>query len=79
VATIIPLLVKNRKRLGIAGFYYYTWAGQEYRNADPWNFAGLVAYTGRSLVTKPAFSAFKRAALALEHCRAKTTAGACVR
>ena len=78
VAAIIPLLARNRKRIGLSAFYYYTWAGHEFRNADPWSFAGLFNYTGGGhFVAKPAFAAFKRAALALEHCRAKATATRC--
>jgi hypothetical protein len=77
VAAIIPLLARSRARLGISAFYYYTWAGQEYHNANPWNFAGLFDYTGHRLIAKPAFAAFTRAALALERCRAKTRDTSC--
>jgi hypothetical protein len=77
VAKIVPMLAQNRTRLGLAGFYYYTWAGQEYHNANPWNFAGLLDYTGHRLMPKPAFNAFKQAALAIEHCRVKTVGSRC--
>ncbi len=46
VTSILPLLARNRVRLHLAGFYYYTWAGRQYRNANPWNFAGLFDFTG---------------------------------
>lgn len=77
VEKILPLLASNRARLRLTGFYYYTWAGHEFHNAPPWNFAGLFDYTGGRFLAKPAFTAFKRAALALEHCRAKVTATRC--
>jgi hypothetical protein len=71
VGQLLPLLAKNRKRLNLAGFDYYTWAGRERRNSLPFEFAGLFRYTADRFVAKPVFGVFKREALALEHCRAK--------
>jgi hypothetical protein len=71
VGQLLPLLAKNRGRLGLAGFYYYTWAGRERRNALPFEFAGLFRVTNNKLIAKPVYPVFVRAALALEHCRAK--------
>jgi hypothetical protein len=71
VGQVLPLLAKNRKRLNLAGFYYYTWAATERRNALPFEFAGLFRYTANRFIAKPVFDVFRRSALALEHCRAK--------
>jgi hypothetical protein len=71
VGRLLPLLAKDRKRLNLAGFDYYTWAGRERRNSLPFEFAGLFRYTGDRFIAKPVFGVFKREALALEHCRAK--------
>jgi hypothetical protein len=71
VGQLLPLLAKNRKRLNLAGFDYYTWAGRERRNSLPFEFAGLFRYTADRFIAKPVFGVFKREALALEHCRAK--------
>jgi hypothetical protein len=71
VGQLLPLLAKNRKRLNLAGFDYYTWAGRERRNSLPFEFAGLFRFTANRFIAKPVLEAFSRGALALEHCRAK--------
>jgi hypothetical protein len=72
-AALLPLLGANWRALGLVGFYYYTWVGDEYRNAPPFNFSGLFRSTGNGFVAKPAYQAFRQGALALENCRAKGT------
>src|SRR5947209_2082111 len=42
VSTMLPLLVRNRTRLGLAAFYYYDWAGMDRRNYLAFDFAGLM-------------------------------------
>ena len=69
VAALMPLLAADRRQLGLAGFYFYTWAGAENRGASAFSFAGLLRYHAGKLTRKPAFAAFKRAALAMEGCR----------
>jgi hypothetical protein len=72
VGQLLPLLASNRVRLGLAGFYYYTWAGRDRTNSLPFDFAGLFHFAGNRFTAKPVYSVFARAALALEHCRSKS-------
>ena len=71
LAKLIPMLGRDRTKLGLLGFYYYTWAGVETRNAVSFNFAGLFRFQAGRFVAKPAFYAFRSAALGLENCRQK--------
>ncbi len=70
-AAALPLLARYRASLNLAGFDYYTWASQEIPHESAFLFAGLLRYVAGALVKKPAFSAFAKAALAIEHCRRK--------
>jgi polysaccharide biosynthesis protein PslG len=72
VGRLLPLLAKNRVRLGLAGFYYYTWAGRDRTNSLPFDFAGLFHFSENRFTAKPVYSVFSRGALALEHCRTKS-------
>jgi hypothetical protein len=72
----VPLLAANRHKLGLAGFYYYTWITNESAGAsvDQFNFAGLLRFlNGRGTFLKPALGAFSKAALRIEGCRRKAT------
>jgi hypothetical protein len=71
VGAVLPLLASHRRQLGLLGFYFYTWVGQEYRGASSFNFAGLFRFANNRLVAKPVFGVFRRGALALERCRVK--------
>jgi len=71
IGKVLPLLVRNRVRLGLAGFYYYDWAGLERDNYLAFDFSGLFRLSGGTFVPKPAYEVFKRGALAMEDCRAK--------
>ncbi len=72
IATVLPMLAAERQALGLAGFYYYTWMGDESERADNFSFAGLLGFhDGASIVVKPALAAYRRAALRLEGCRSK--------
>lgn len=70
IAQAIPLLARNRKRLKLMGFYYYTWITNETppgARIDQFNYAGLLRFIdGVGSSAKPALSAFGRAALAIE-------------
>jgi hypothetical protein len=68
LAQLLPLLAQNRKRLGLAGFYYYTWMTTDPRNARPFDYAGLLHYDAatKTVRPKPAYWAFRRAVAALE-------------
>ncbi len=77
IAAVLPLLAGARKRLGLSGFYLYTWTAKERRGAYTFDFSGLLRYTGSRFVAKPALSAFKRVALKLEGCRSKSVGNRC--
>jgi hypothetical protein len=69
VAATLPVLAAHRKSLRLAGFYYYTWIGDQSKLNYDFDFAGLVGwYPDRAIALKPALGAFARAALALEGC-----------
>jgi Glycosyl hydrolase catalytic core len=82
VAQAVRLLAANRRRLGLAAFYYYTWITNESAGAsvDQFNFAGLLRFLdGRGTFVKPAFATFTKAALAIEGCRSKgSVATSCI-
>jgi hypothetical protein len=67
ISSLLRLLGANRRRLGIIGFDYYTWMGDEHHNAYTFNFSGLLKYSGGKVSAKPALAAFTKAAHALEH------------
>jgi polysaccharide biosynthesis protein PslG len=70
VATLLPLLAKNRRALNLVGFDWFTWAGADDPGGNLFDFSGLYHYAGSGQFTaKPATSAFRKAALAIEHCR----------
>jgi hypothetical protein len=71
LATLLPILAKERRQLGLAGFYYYNWAGLERRGADSFDFSGLFKYTDFQFYAKPAFNVFRADALQMEGCRSK--------
>jgi hypothetical protein len=72
LAQVIPLLGKNRVKLGLIGFDYYTWAGIEDKNGLAFDFSGLERFTTTGqFVAKPALAAFRHGALGLEGCRQK--------
>lgn len=72
LATLLPLLGRDRTSLGLAGFDWYTWMGEEFSGAPEFDFAGLLAISTTGQVTaKPALTAFRTAALALEGCKGK--------
>jgi hypothetical protein len=73
LAAVIPLLARYRRRLGLMSFYYYTWVTADIPGGDPFQFAGLFGLNHGRLVKKPAYNAFRRAALALEGCRRKAS------
>jgi polysaccharide biosynthesis protein PslG len=71
LATLLPLLASNRTRLGLGGFYYFTWVSEETPGTSWSHFSGLFRFSNNALRAKPAFFAFRTAALALEGCRQK--------
>jgi hypothetical protein len=71
LSTLLPMLAKDRRQLGLAGFYYYDWAGLEQRGAEAFDFSGLFKYSDFQFFAKPAFKAFRGDALWMEGCRSK--------
>jgi hypothetical protein len=67
ISAVLPLLAANRAKLDLIGFDWYTWMGDQYRGGSPWGFAGLLGWHNGNVFTKPALSAFRQRALALEH------------
>ncbi len=79
-AALFPLLLKNRRSLGLAGFDYYTWADNETRGGYYFDFAGLFRVRGGVFHAKPVYNVFKRVALASEACKVKgATAFVCAK
>jgi hypothetical protein len=73
LASLLPLLASNRDRLHLLGFDYYTWVSAE-TPGSPWpQFSGLFRFSNDQVVAKPAFFAFRHAALALEGCSVKAS------
>jgi hypothetical protein len=60
------MLAGQHARLRLAGFYYYTWIGDEFRGAPSFNYAGLMAYRHGVVVAKPVYAVFRRWALAFD-------------
>jgi Glycosyl hydrolase family 53 len=80
LAAVLPLLARNRRRVGLIGFYYYTWITDAIPGGDPFSFAGLLDFSHGRIVEKPAYFAFRRTALAIEGCSRKAgVATSCVR
>jgi hypothetical protein len=71
LSVLVPMLAHDRRAIGLLGFYYYNWANVEPVNGFAFDFSGLFRYTSGTLVAKPAFAAFRRAALAIEGCHQK--------
>ncbi len=79
LAQLMPMLISNRKKLGLSGFYWYTWMGDETPGAARYGFdyAGLVKSVSGRVAPKPVLAVFKQWALRIEGCRAKTLADRC--
>jgi hypothetical protein len=66
VRALLPLLAANRQALRLIGFYWYTWMGDEFPGAYPFNFSGLMSFQNGQVKAKPALKAFGQAARAIE-------------
>ena len=71
ISALLPMIGAAYKSLRLAGFYYYTWMGDEGDSSLAFNFAGLLRFHDNTVTVKPALGAFRRGALALEHCKRK--------
>jgi hypothetical protein len=80
IATLLPLIGQQRRSLGLSGFYYYTWMGDEVRGNPEFDFAGLLSFSNGTVTAKPALAAFRQSVLALEGCRSKgAVATSCIK
>ena len=79
VKQVMPLLAANALKLGLMGFYWYTWMGNETPSKHPYgfDFAGLEKYVGGAVSIKPALGAFAQQALRIENCAHKLSATTC--
>jgi hypothetical protein len=71
LSVVMPMLAHDRRALGLLGFDYYNWANAEPPGGFAFDFSGLFRYASGTLVAKPAFLAFARAAMAMEGCHQK--------
>lgn len=79
IAALLPMIGASYKALGLIGFYYYTWMGNEGDPGLAFNYAGLLRFRQGTITAKPALGAFRTGALALEHCRRKgSLASSCI-
>jgi hypothetical protein len=80
LAAVVPLLMANRAKLGLTGFYWYTWMGDETPRPHPYgfDFAGLLKYVSGQVMAKPVLAVFQRSALRIEGCTRKTSAARCI-
>jgi hypothetical protein len=61
----LPLLIRQRKALGIDRIFWENWISTDSDHSDPFDFSGLrVLEPNGSVRAKPAFAVFKRIALA---------------
>ncbi len=71
IGQALPLLAANRQALGLIAIYYYTWVTTAVPNGSAFDFSGLFNVQGGTFAAKPAYGAFRHAALTLEHCQVK--------
>jgi hypothetical protein len=77
---VLPLLARYRRSLGLMGFYYYEWIGDEDPGGWTFDYAGLERYQNQRITAKPALATFRHGALGLERCSQKArVATRCVR
>jgi hypothetical protein len=59
----LPLLIKERKRLGVERIFWENWISRDTNHANPFDFSGLrVLHPDGSVTEKPAFAAFEQIA-----------------
>lgn len=66
----LPLLARVRRRLGIERVYWHSWLSLD-APGSTFAYSGLRRLEADGVVAKPGQAAFRRTALALEHCRRK--------
>lgn len=58
----VSLLARNRKTLGIAGFYWFTWLSPAPGSKQSFDYSGLRKMNGHRPVSKPALKAYRKVA-----------------
>ena len=71
------LLAMSRKALNIESIFWYAWLTPDRDAHYPFDYSGLRKLRDNGPVSKPAFKAFKKTALAFEGCKRKEVATAC--
>jgi hypothetical protein len=73
IGQLLPMLARDRFRLRLAAFYYYTWVTNEQRNSLAFDYSGLLRFSPANgkFIAKPALSTFRHVVLELEGCRQK--------
>lgn len=72
LSQLMPLLVKNRQKLGLGAYYYYTWmTSYKHGAASPFAFSGLLRLHGSHVCAQPSFAVFRKDALSEEGAKAK--------
>ncbi len=61
LSRLYSLAVRHHERLRLERTYWYTWAS-DYSTSNPFDYSGLVRWTGRRFVPEPALAAFSAAA-----------------
>ena len=69
-------LARNRRKLGVARVYWYTWASPE-EGDSTFLYAGLLKQDGNVFSSKPALAAYTRSARRYEGCRKSSDARRC--
>jgi hypothetical protein len=65
LAQALPLLIRERHKLGVERIFWENWISTDSNHANPFDFSGLrVLKPDDSVAVKPAFAEFKRVALA---------------
>jgi hypothetical protein len=71
IGELLPMLARDRRSLGLAGFFYYTWATTDTPGTSVFEFSGLFKQNDLQFVAKPAYWVFRADALGMEGCRSK--------
>lgn len=66
VRAVLRALARERRRLGIAGVYWYDWASADASRQEPFGYAGLRSLSRGRVSAKPSLAAYAREALRLE-------------
>lgn len=66
------MLASQRGKMHIGRVYWYTWLTRDEQDDYPFDWAGLLNIRSGRVTAKPALKAYRKTALALEHCKRKS-------